>query len=352
MKLNKILALTAVFATLFANFGMLFAQGGVALLSRYKNMSEEERKVVNANLKENLKKLEESKQSIDETFKYDKSKLPEIYSIEIRNETYEAEPITDYGEKIYSSETMYIAPRIHYKSYANREHRLDVKWIKPDGSIRKGSSSPSRYSYSENYYFKEGEWIKELDSWGSKTKGNWKAGDYAIEIWCEGTLLKRKEFTIYRRSSSRSSDTYVMCSACNGSGQQLIWSIYGSYYNTCYNCGGTGRIKVRTSQFQFNTDPMPVNTYSGGGYVPVNTNSGSYENNNTDTKKTNNYFDSYGEKDCPLCHGTGTCQTCGGKGWYYSSYGTGTVTCPNCCSGHVGKCSKCCGTGKTYGKKY
>lgn len=92
--------------------------------------------------------------------------------------------------------------------------------------------------------------------------------------------------------------------------------------------------------------------YSESGNMPTNTYSSGYDNNNTDTKKTNNYFDSYGEKDCPLCKGSGTCQTCNGKGWYYSSYGTGTVTCPNCCSGHVGKCSKCCGTGKVYGKKY
>ena len=60
----------------------------------------------------------------------------------------------------------------------------------------------------------------------------------------------------------------------------------------------------------------------------------------------------YGYIDCHLCHGSGTCQTCNGKGWYYSPYGTGTVTCPNCCSGHVGKCGKCCGTGKVYGKKH
>ncbi|MEE0938041.1 MAG: hypothetical protein UIG52_08435 [Bacteroidales bacterium] len=196
MKLNKFLALTAVFATLFANFGMLFAQGGVALLSRYKNMSEEERKVVNANLKENLKKLEESKQSVDETFKYDKSKLPEIYSIEIGNVTDDYDVITDYGEKIYSSETMYLRPRIRYKSYADRSYTFDIKWIKPDGSIRRGDSSPVGYSTSDSYSLSYGEGTKKLVGWGNKTKGNWKAGNYAIEIWCKGTLLKRKEFTI------------------------------------------------------------------------------------------------------------------------------------------------------------
>lgn len=111
---------------------------------------------------------------------------------------------------------------------------------------------------------------------------------------------------------------------------------------------GSGEIKVNTSQFQFNTAPMPVNTYSGG-----------YDNNNTNTNKNNKglekakeYYDSYGEKDCPSCHGSGTCSTCNGKGWFYSSYGTGKVDCPNCCYSNKGKCGRCCGTGKVYGKKY
>ena len=92
---------------------------------------------------------------------------------------------------------------------------------------------------------------------------------------------------------------------------------------------------------QNNTTSVPINTYSGG-----------YDNNNTDTKKTNNYYDSYGEIDCHLCKGSGTCQTCNGKGWYNNPYGTGTVECPNCCYSNKGKCGKCCGTGKVYGKKY
>ncbi|MEE0976365.1 MAG: hypothetical protein UH543_01345, partial [Bacteroidales bacterium] len=128
---------------------------------------------------------------------YDETRLPKIYSIEIGNENYDGDRITDYGEKIYSSETMYLAPKIRYKSYADRSYTFDVKWIKPDGSIRRGDSSPAGYSQSKSYYLSYGEGNKVLRGWGNDTKGNWKAGNYAIEIWCEGTLLKRKEFTIY-----------------------------------------------------------------------------------------------------------------------------------------------------------
>lgn len=128
---------------------------------------------------------------------YDETRLPEIYSIEIRNEPLKGDPITDYGETIYSSETMYLCPRIRYKSYADRRYKFDVKWINPDGSQRRSKSSPAGYTDSKSCTLSYGEGTSLLDGWGSKTKGWWEAGDYAIEIWCEGTLLKRKEFRIY-----------------------------------------------------------------------------------------------------------------------------------------------------------
>lgn len=54
----------------------------------------------------------------------------------------------------------------------------------------------------------------------------------------------------------------------------------------------------------------------------------------------------YGYKTCYMCHGSGVCSTCNGKGWFYSPYGTGKIACPNCSNG---KCRTCNGTGKVYG---
>ena len=129
---------------------------------------------------------------------YDENRLPEIYSIEIRNESWQGNPITEYGEKIYSSKAMILRPQISYKSYADRDYKFYVKWIKPEGSIRRSNFSPAGYSQSKSCKLYYGEGTCELAGWGSKTKSNWKEGNYAIEIWCEGTLLKRKEFTIYK----------------------------------------------------------------------------------------------------------------------------------------------------------
>lgn len=140
---------------------------------------------------------ERQRREAEERRRAEQNRLPEIYSIEIRNLTKDYDVITDYGEKIYSSETMYLNPRISYKSYEDRSYKFDVKWINPDGSIIMGDSSPAGYSYSKSYSLSYGEGTGTLNGWGSNTKGWWEAGDYAIEIWCEGTLLKRKEFTIY-----------------------------------------------------------------------------------------------------------------------------------------------------------
>ncbi|MCR5037789.1 MAG: hypothetical protein K6A94_00415 [Bacteroidales bacterium] len=52
-------------------------------------------------------------------------------------------------------------------------------------------------------------------------------------------------------------------------------------------------------------------------------------------------------KDCHICHGSGVCSTCGGKGWYNNPYGTGRVECSNCSK--TGKCRTCNGTGKVLG---
>ena len=127
----------------------------------------------------------------------EQNRLPEIYHIEIGNCFKGGKIQTNYGQTIYSSETMYLHPRIRYKSYANRSYKFDVKWIMPDGTTVKDKNSPVGYSCSNSYSLSYGEGSKNLNGWGGETKGYWKAGKYAIEIWCNGTLLKRKEFRIY-----------------------------------------------------------------------------------------------------------------------------------------------------------
>ena len=82
---------------------------------------------------------------------------------------------------------------------------------------------------------------------------------------------------------------------------------------------------------------------------------GSYSGKPDKDRGTQKYDSGYGKKDCHLCRGTGICQTCGGDGIYDRGLGLGNGECPNCLLENMhrtGKCSRCQGTGKVYGKIY
>lgn len=60
------------------------------------------------------------------------------------------------------------------------------------------------------------------------------------------------------------------------------------------------------------------------------------------TQGTNHNHNNQKPKDCHMCYGLKDCQTCNGKGWFYSQFSTDKLDCPNCTDG---KCSACGGKG-------
>lgn len=121
-----------------------------------------------------------------------------ISDIEIAN-TYKGGDVeTDYGRTIYSSNTMFLKPRITYYGIQSGTKTLKVKWYNPDGSIRTGSSSPYGFSQSDDHYISSGaNNTLTLRGWGYENKGHWSSGTYRIEIWYETTCLKSKTFYIH-----------------------------------------------------------------------------------------------------------------------------------------------------------
>lgn len=105
---------------------------------------------------------------------------------------------TNYGEKIYSSRSMYIGPRITYDGNRSGEITLYVKIFNPDGTLSTGTSSPSWYSYSRKISVVERTNVnQELSSWGNDTKGWWKAGTYRYEIWTDSKCIWSGTFFVY-----------------------------------------------------------------------------------------------------------------------------------------------------------
>lgn len=123
--------------------------------------------------------------------------IPEIYSIEIANGSTN-ELTTDYGKPIYFYETMYLFPKIRYKSNENGKYRFDILVRDSSGNRIKGLPDPYQYTYYSDVDLNYGEGVAYLVGWGSNNKGSvWKAGDYYIEIWYRSCKLQTLKFTIY-----------------------------------------------------------------------------------------------------------------------------------------------------------
>lgn len=120
-----------------------------------------------------------------------------IDSVEIGNVNRIQQLLTAFGGRISSSETQYLQPLVHYRGIKHGAIELYVKWYDPDGKMRVGESSPPGYSQQNEVYVYEESKTLKLKGWGSESAGNWRAGDYRLEIWHQGMLLYNKRFRIY-----------------------------------------------------------------------------------------------------------------------------------------------------------
>lgn len=120
-----------------------------------------------------------------------------IYNVEIANTESDGTIETDYGKTIYSSNTMYLKPKLHYIGFKEGTYNLKIKWYRADGSLALGSSSPSGFSQEGTYSLETGRnWIT-TSNWGNATKGHWKQGDLRLEIWYENKCVFVKLFKVY-----------------------------------------------------------------------------------------------------------------------------------------------------------
>lgn len=154
-------------------------------------------------LENRVSTLNQEKESAEDALSTLKSQVGNAYpliisEIEIANSYRGGDIETDYGNTIYSSNTMYLKPRIKYYGISSGTKTLKIKWFKPDGSMSTGTSSPYGFSQSDSHYIYSGaDNSITLSGWGNENKGHWRSGSYRIEIWYENTCLKSKSFTIY-----------------------------------------------------------------------------------------------------------------------------------------------------------
>lgn len=135
-----------------------------------------------------------------ENFRNQISSLPILVtSVDVANTDGKRNIVDDSGSKIYSSNTMFLSPKITYVGICDsRTVTLYFKLYTPTGSLSTNDSSPSGYSFARSISVSRGsENTSYLIGWGGKTKGFWSKGTYRWEVWYGTVCLKTKIFTIY-----------------------------------------------------------------------------------------------------------------------------------------------------------
>lgn len=150
-------------------------------------------------LNNRVSELENENESMQTKLNIVSGKFPMVVSyIEIAN-TYSGGDIeTNYGNSIYSSSSRYLTPRINYTGLESGTIELKVKWFNPDGSLRKGTSSPSDCCFKQDVYVYKGEsQTVSLKGWGNASAGHWNAGTYRLEIWYGSVCLASRSVRVY-----------------------------------------------------------------------------------------------------------------------------------------------------------
>lgn len=95
---------------------------------------------------------------------------------------------TDYGKTIYSSNTMFLAPKLKYYGLKSGSYKIQTYLHTPSGNVTSYSNTVSLYKGNNTVY---------LSGWGNKNKGHWGRGQYHYVFYCEGKSVYTKYFTIY-----------------------------------------------------------------------------------------------------------------------------------------------------------
>jgi hypothetical protein len=108
---------------------------------------------------------------------------------------------------MYASEIMYLKPRITYNGILDESKyvTLNVKIIKPNGSVESNSASPAGYTYSNSFYVRTGSSnTYMMTGWGNDSKNAYVSGTYKFELWYDGSKIYQTTFTVKDKENALS----------------------------------------------------------------------------------------------------------------------------------------------------
>ncbi|MDR3118129.1 MAG: hypothetical protein LBU44_01690 [Mediterranea sp.] len=90
----------------------------------------------------------------------------------------------------------YIGLNLKIESFGNQSVQFDLKYVKPNGTLERGSSSPDSFTFSTNKMINSNSTIISLSGWGNNEKGTYEVGMHHIEVWADNCMIYRKSFVV------------------------------------------------------------------------------------------------------------------------------------------------------------
>ena len=138
--------------------------------------------------------------SVKEPLNVSSNKLT-VLSAVFADTDYDRNIITGYGQQLYS-DMQYLTGKVSYRKQSATQETvtLQVKIIRPNGTVNRGDTSPTGYSFEQKVTLSEKEGAFETLGWGSTSKKSYPPGTYHYEIWMDGTKLYSRAIDIQEKA--------------------------------------------------------------------------------------------------------------------------------------------------------
>ena len=131
-----------------------------------------------------------------------------VYDIKFGNVSQNGSVIDVAGSTLYAGKVKYLKPYVYYRGLSDSRPNanLQLKYIRPNGNLITGSTSPDGYSTKEdqkveNYNYDEQQAESSpmaLLGWGNEEYETYQTkGVYTFELWCDGIFIYRKTVELH-----------------------------------------------------------------------------------------------------------------------------------------------------------
>lgn len=119
-----------------------------------------------------------------------------VTELKLRNEDKEGNELSDYKISFDFDETRWISyyVRLVNNTGERLQGNLGVRYIQPDGKMKKSAKSPENYTFEQKIDFQQT--LELTGGWGRETGGTYEPGRHRIEFWWAGKKIHQMTFAV------------------------------------------------------------------------------------------------------------------------------------------------------------